>query len=99
VSDRDFDAARQQRAGERLAAASETEHGDAARKDRGRCGRKSLTAHRQRAHRSFRVERPTTAKRIARIQNRMMTRDSAHPRSPKGGWGGATLETRFTVRS
>src|SRR5262249_22259657 len=34
-------------------------------------------------HRSFSVDSPSTANRIATIQNRMMTRDSGHPASSK----------------
>ncbi len=71
----------QERLGQGAAAAGESENGDRPRQVRGRRG--GGGGHRQRAHRSFSVERPITAKRMARIQKRMITRDSAQPSSSK----------------
>jgi hypothetical protein len=49
------------------------------------------------AHRSFSVEREKRAKRIATIQNRMMTFDSAQPSSSKWWWSGAIRKRRRPV--
>src|SRR5207247_1896040 len=43
----------------------------------------------QLTHRSFRVESPRTAKKIARIQNWMMTRDPAHAARTQWWWSAA----------
>ena len=93
----DRDAAREQRLGERPAAAGETEHRDAPG-NRGAAvdGRTALGSALIAASTS---RGPTTAKRIARIQNRMMTRDSAHPSSSKWWWSGAILKTRSPGRA
>ena len=46
-------------------------------------------------HRSFNVESAKSAKRMATIQNRMMTFDSGHPPSSKWWWSGAMRKMRF----
>src|SRR5262249_9720444 len=47
------------------------------------------------SHRSFRVERERSAKRIERIQKRTITLGSAHPESSKWWWSGAMRNTRL----
>src|SRR6185295_11286415 len=50
-------------------------------------------------HRSFRVERESSANRIDRIQKRTMTFGSGQPESSKWWWSGAMRNTRLPPRS
>src|SRR5262249_6378858 len=76
VADGHLNSALEQRASQRAAAPGKTQDSDTSRKQRA-------------FHRNFSVERPMTAKRMATIQNRMMTRDSSQPASSKWWCSGA----------
>src|ERR1017187_8126217 len=80
------------------AALGERRHGGTARageaEDRRGADLGQVGSERER-HRSFNVESAKSAKRMATIQNRMMTFDSGHPASSKWWWSGAIRQMRL----